>query len=151
MNQVKNSVFDEMVPLESSRISIPDPSPEDKRVIDAVSLWFATTRINAPFAGLQQRFQKHGLDQLFQSWVGSEKNGSLSPKDMEKVLGAAKLVSLSRTSRLSKHDLRDRLARLLPHVVDELSPAGEMPSDRAFRFLVSSLRRKLGLSAVESS
>ncbi|HUO80076.1 MAG TPA: YidB family protein [Steroidobacteraceae bacterium] len=87
----------------------------------------------APGAGLgglgrlRRAFEDAGLGAAFASWVGPGANRPLSAAELERALGAEAIAGLARAAGASPARVAAGLAELLPRVVDELTPAGELP------------------------
>ena len=78
--------------------------------------------------GLIDQFQKKGLGEVIDSWVNSGQNKSVAPDQVSVVLGGDVVNELSRRTGLSRDQVVDELARLLPNVVDKLTPDGRPPT-----------------------
>jgi uncharacterized protein YidB (DUF937 family) len=77
--------------------------------------------------GVISQFEKNGLGATVQSWVGTGPNQQISPEQVHKVLGPDLLQQLSEKSGVSVQDLTQKLAHLLPQVVDKMTPDGVVP------------------------
>jgi uncharacterized protein YidB (DUF937 family) len=73
------------------------------------------------------RFQQGGLGNVVGSWVGTGQNLPISPDQLGGVLGDDVLSHLSQKSGMSQGDLLGQLAKMLPQVVDHLTPQGQVP------------------------
>ena len=78
--------------------------------------------------GLIDQFQKKGLGDVIDSWVNSGKNKSVAPDQVSVALGGDVVNELSRRTGLSRDQVVDELARMLPNVVDKLTPDGRPPT-----------------------
>jgi uncharacterized protein YidB (DUF937 family) len=81
-------------------------------------------------AGLVQQFQQNGHGDVINSWVGSGQNQPINPEQLHQALGPDAVNNLSRMTGVSSQDLVSELSRVLPGIVDKLTPQGRMP-DRA--------------------
>jgi uncharacterized protein YidB (DUF937 family) len=79
--------------------------------------------------GLINRFQQSGQGDVISSWIGSGPNREIAPHQLGSVLGPDVVKSLSEKSGLSQQDLMAQLSKVLPGVVDGLTPAGRLPTD----------------------
>jgi uncharacterized protein YidB (DUF937 family) len=77
--------------------------------------------------GVVSEFEKNGLGQTVQSWVGTGPNQPISPAELHTALGPDLLQQLSEKSGLSVQDLAQKLAQVLPQAVDKLTPNGAIP------------------------
>jgi len=73
-------------------------------------------------------FQRNGLGDVVQSWVGSGQNLPISPDQLQQALGGDLLGSLSQQLGRPQTEVSSGLAELLPGLVDRLTPQGQMPS-----------------------
>jgi uncharacterized protein YidB (DUF937 family) len=77
--------------------------------------------------GVVNQFERNGLGNTVQSWIGTGSNQPISPQDLQKALGPDLLRQLSEKSGLSVQDLAQRLAQVLPEAVDKMTPNGTIP------------------------
>jgi uncharacterized protein YidB (DUF937 family) len=78
--------------------------------------------------GLLDKLQKGGLGDVANSWIGSEQNRPVSPKQLSPALGSDIIKALAQRSGLSEEELTKQLSQILPGVVDKLTPAGRLPT-----------------------
>jgi uncharacterized protein YidB (DUF937 family) len=76
---------------------------------------------------LMQRFRRNGLDDVVGSWVGPGDNLPISAQQLQGVLGEDTLAQLAQQLGLSQAATAERLSRMLPFVLDKLTPDGEVP------------------------
>ena len=79
--------------------------------------------------GLVEQFRKGGLEEVIKSWIGTGANKPVSPNQLHQALGPETVDGLSRETGLPREDLLSQLSRLLPEVIDKLSPNGKLPTD----------------------
>ena len=72
-------------------------------------------------------FQQQGLAEQANSWVGTGANEPISADDVRKVLGSDQLAKIAGQLGISEDDAATALAQVLPAVVDNVSPDGELP------------------------
>ena len=77
--------------------------------------------------GLVSQFASKGLGDVIGSWVGTGQNKSISPDQLQNVLGSDVLGGLASKLGLNVNDLSSQLSNLLPGVVDKLTPEGKVP------------------------
>jgi uncharacterized protein YidB (DUF937 family) len=78
-------------------------------------------------AGLVQSFQQGGLGDIVNSWVSTGQNLPVSAEQLQSVLGGGKLQDLAAQLGMSPEQAAGGLADLLPQVVDNLTPNGQLP------------------------
>ncbi len=77
--------------------------------------------------GLLSQFAAKGLGDVFESWVGTGKNASISPNQIQNVLGSDQIKNIASKLGLSSDDVLSQLSDLLPQAVDKLTPEGKIP------------------------
>ena len=79
--------------------------------------------------GLKKAFDGAGLGNLIQSWIGTGQNLPISAAQVTQVFGGAGgvLGALSQQTGMSQDAAAGEVARVLPGLVDTLSPDGALP------------------------
>jgi uncharacterized protein YidB (DUF937 family) len=78
--------------------------------------------------GLLDKLQKGGLTDIANSWVGSGPNQPVSPGQLGSALGPDIIKVLAQRTGLPDEELTKQLSHVLPGVVDNLTPAGRLPT-----------------------
>jgi uncharacterized protein YidB (DUF937 family) len=79
-------------------------------------------------AGLVQQFQRAGLGEQAQSWIGRGQTMPISVEQLMQVFGRSNMQQMAASAGLDEQDFGGKLAQLLPQAVDQLTPEGEIPS-----------------------
>ena len=79
-------------------------------------------------SGLLQSFQQSGHGDIMNSWIGSGQNQPITPDQLHQALGPQAVDNLSRLTGVAAPDLISELSRVLPGVIDRLTPQGRMPN-----------------------
>jgi uncharacterized protein YidB (DUF937 family) len=87
--------------------------------------------------GLIDQFQKKGLGDVIDSWVNRGANKNVAPDQVSVALGGDVVDELSRRTGLSRDQVVAELARMLPNVVDKLTPEGRLPTRQEIMRLMS--------------
>jgi len=87
--------------------------------------------------GLIDQFQKKGLGEVIDSWVNRGTNKGVAPDQVSVALGGDVVNELSRRTGLSRDQVVAELARMLPNVVDKLTPDGRLPTRQEIMRLMS--------------
>lgn len=99
--------------------------------------------INSPqiggLSGLQQMFQNQGLGGVISSWIGTGQNLPISQDQLQSVLHSEALQSAAAKSGMDPSQLTGMMAQLLPHVVDKLTPDGQVPDSGALAQMMKGL------------
>ena len=78
--------------------------------------------------GLIDRFQRGGLGDMIESWIGSGENRPVQPRQLADALGPDTVDALEQRTGLQRDDLLSQLAQALPQVIDRLTPQGRRPT-----------------------
>ena len=76
---------------------------------------------------LLQSFQQNGHGDVINSWIGAGQNQPIAPDQLHRALGPDAVNNLSRLTGLPQDQLISELSRVLPDVVDRLTPHGRVP------------------------
>ncbi len=112
-------------------------SPIGKSVLDLLGQ-------GGGLSALVQTMQQKGLGDVVGSWVGTGQNQPISAQQVESALGG-QVKQLASQHGLSPDAVSQAMAQLLPGLVDQLTPNGQLPTGGALEQGLSSLRSKLGL------
>jgi uncharacterized protein YidB (DUF937 family) len=132
------NLFDQMAPGDGST------EPVDRRIMRA----FVELLFSGPFDGLfglQRRFLARDLNPVFDSWVhGSKRKLPISPEEVVDVLGVETTRKIAEEAGLAGgiKALQPRLARIMPVVVEELTPSGELPDPKSLAYHISRFRER---------
>jgi uncharacterized protein YidB (DUF937 family) len=77
-------------------------------------------------AGIVQQFAGQGLGDIVNSWVSTGKNMPISPEQVKQGLGDNVISQLASKAGLSTEEVTSNLSKLLPDVVDKLTPDGKV-------------------------
>jgi len=94
--------------------------------------------------GLLEQLERGGFGGPSRSWVGTGKNQPLSPDAVGQIFGRDGLDAIARQAGLSTQDAADGLARLLPEVVDHLTPQGQVPGPEQLTKSLDEMLRRFG-------
>jgi uncharacterized protein YidB (DUF937 family) len=79
-------------------------------------------------AGLAEQFQKNGMGDVMNSWIGKGENLPIAPDQLGNVLGGDLLGKLTQQTGMGQGDLLGQLSQLLPQMVDKATPDGAVPA-----------------------
>jgi uncharacterized protein YidB (DUF937 family) len=86
--------------------------------------------ISGGLGDLLKQLQQNGHGETANSWVGNGPNKQIAPGDLASALGADQINSLVSQSGLSRDELLSGLSKMLPDVVNHLTPDGRLPTER---------------------
>lgn len=81
---------------------------------------------NGGFSGLQEQFAKGGAGDIFQTWVGTGDNASISEGQMSEVIRKLPQMHDVNEDDLSKFTVLS--VAFLPELINKATPSGELPS-----------------------
>jgi uncharacterized protein YidB (DUF937 family) len=76
---------------------------------------------------LFSQFERSGYGDIVRSWIGVGQNQPIEPEQVGAALGPTKVDELSGDTGLPREALLEQLARLLPTIIDGLTPQGRLP------------------------
>jgi uncharacterized protein YidB (DUF937 family) len=79
--------------------------------------------------GLIEKFRQGGLEDVIKSWIGTGPNRQIAPNQLQHALGPDTVAKLESETGMPRDDLLTQLARLLPEVIDKLTPDGKLPKE----------------------
>ena len=74
-------------------------------------------------------FQAKGMGDKADSWVAPGKNKPVSGAEMKVALGEQEVQQVAQQAGISEDEAADVLAKVVPEVVNNLTPNGQVPSD----------------------
>ncbi len=77
--------------------------------------------------GLINAFQRNGMGDQMQSWIGTGQNMPISPDQLQQVLGQGTIGQIAQQLGLSPQASASGLSELLPQLIDRLTPNGQAP------------------------
>lgn len=89
--------------------------------------------------GLTKKFGSHGLDDLVKGWVSTGPNPPASPDQIEKVIGTDQLKQMAAQAGIDPTQIAAQIAKVLPSVVDKVTPQGQPVSGSALEEGLASL------------
>jgi uncharacterized protein YidB (DUF937 family) len=116
----------------------------DPRVIEAASSMLSPDddRVgtgNGGLGGVLGSLRDAGLGGAADSWVGQGQNQPISANDLEAALGRDTMRQFSERAGVQERDAPGVLADLLPELVNQLTPRGDVPKGSALGGLLGQL------------
>ncbi len=78
-------------------------------------------------SGLIEQFTKKGMGDLISGWVSTGPNPGITPRQVRKGLNPEMLDQFARATGLNRRGASKKLSKILPTVVDKLTPDGKVP------------------------
>lgn len=99
--------------------------------------------VNSPqvggVAGLQKMFQQGGLGNVIGSWIGTGQNLPITADQLQNVLHSGALQQVAQKAGIDPSQLTGMMASLLPHLIDKMTPNGEVPNANALQQMLKGL------------
>ncbi len=95
-----------------------------------------------PLEALLRQFQQAGQGNAFDSWIGTGQNQPISPDALSQVFGAPRVEQMAQAAGTDSNSLMDQLSRILPQVVDGMTPQGRIPDANTVQDLIGQLFRR---------
>jgi len=89
-------------------------------------------------------FNKGGLGDVMSSWVSGGPNKPVDPGALANVLGPDVLGQFARQAGIGHGDASSVLASILPELVNQMTPQGQVPHGNALDSTIGSLLGQLG-------
>jgi uncharacterized protein YidB (DUF937 family) len=77
--------------------------------------------------GLLEQLQRAGFGEQARSWVGRGANQPIPPDAMTQIFGREGIEQISRQAGVPEDEAAEGLSRLLPEVIDRVTPDGQVP------------------------
>ena len=77
-----------------------------------------------------RQFEEKGMRDQVDSWVRTGPNKPVDRKQIEDAFGQRELEGMARSRGIDRDQLAEVLARYIPKIIDELTPAGQLPARR---------------------
>jgi len=95
-------------------------------------------------AGLVQSFDSKGLGDIAQSWISTGPNKSVSAAQVTDVLGSGTLQEFAKHANMPVGDAGGALASLLPALINQFTPKGELPQSASLESALGALLKSVG-------
>jgi uncharacterized protein YidB (DUF937 family) len=82
---------------------------------------------NGGIEGILAKFQQAGMGQQAQSWIGTGQNMPISADALSNIFGHGQLAQMAQQLGIPTDQAAGGLAQALPHVVDQMTPDGQIP------------------------
>ncbi len=92
---------------------------------------------------LLQKLQSSGLADQVASWVGTGENQAVSGDQIHVALGSDQVGAVASAAGIEPAHAAAGLAQLLPQIINQLTPGGQVPSDDLVAQGISLLKGKL--------
>jgi uncharacterized protein YidB (DUF937 family) len=85
---------------------------------------------NGGIGGIVDKLRQAGYGAQADSWVSTGKNEPISPDALQEVLGREEMGDIASQLGMSDREAAGGLASVLPQLIDQMTPQGEVPRDQ---------------------
>jgi uncharacterized protein YidB (DUF937 family) len=78
--------------------------------------------------GIVTQLTSAGMGQHVQSWIGMGNNQPVSGQQIQQAVDPAALQQVAQRTGMQPQQVCDHVAQVLPHLIDQATPDGEMPA-----------------------
>ena len=114
------SLFDQL----AGQLSGSSSGQSQGTLLNAVSGLIAA---NGGVDGLLQKFKDSGMQDHAASWIGSGENRPISGDDVKSALGEDAVQKVAQDAGIAPEHAASGLAQLLPQIISQRSPNGQLP------------------------
>ena len=86
---------------------------------------------NGGLSGVLDSFRQSGMAQHADSWVSTGANIGISGDQLQQVLGSSSIGNIASQLGMSHGQASSALAQILPELINQLTPSGQLPSNHA--------------------
>ena len=86
---------------------------------------------NGGLSGMLGKMQQAGYGQQAQSWIGTGQNMPIDPGALSQIFGRGQLGQIAQQLGVSQEEASGGLAQMLPQVVDQMTPQGQVPDNHS--------------------
>ena len=86
---------------------------------------------NGGLSGVLAKMQQAGYGQQAQSWIGTGQNMPIDPGALSQIFGHGQLGQIAQQLGVSQEEASGGLAQMLPQVVDQMTPQGQVPDNHS--------------------
>jgi uncharacterized protein YidB (DUF937 family) len=110
-----------------------------------VAVLHKMVRSSGGLQGLIWKLSRSGLGQQAQSWVGTGENQPVTGSQVREAIDARQLNSIADQAGLTPEETSDQLAKVLPVVVNQATPQGQLPDNDPFASGLEKVKRMLAM------
>jgi len=85
----------------------------------------------AKLTGVLDKLKASGLDDKVMSWIGKGENKPATAQEVKNALGPEEIGAVAKDMGVSEDEAADKIAKILPGLIDKLTPDGLVPDPDA--------------------
>jgi uncharacterized protein YidB (DUF937 family) len=110
-----------------------------------VAVLHKMVRSSGGLQGLIWKLSRNGLGQQAQSWVSTGENQPVTGSQVREAIDARQLKAMADQAGLTPEETSDQLAKVLPVVVNQATPQGQLPDNDPFASGLEKVKRMLAM------
>lgn len=95
---------------------------------------------NGGMQGMTSKLSQNGMGQQVQSWIGHGQNQPVSGDQIQSALDPNSINELARQTGQTPEQASSNVAQVLPEMMNQASPQGQMPSEDPFSKGINALK-----------
>lgn len=92
--------------------------------------------------GLLDKLNAGGLDDVVKSWMGKGENKTVNADQIKTALGSEEVAAVAAKLGVSQDEAANKIAKILPGIIDRLTPDGLVPDPDAVADKIIGLFKK---------
>ncbi|HEY1623491.1 MAG TPA: YidB family protein [Streptosporangiaceae bacterium] len=99
---------------------------------------------SAGLQGMMSQLQSSGMQDQVQSWIGQGQNKPVSGEQIRQAVDPTVLNQVAEQAHISPEEASNKVAQVLPEMVNQVTPQGQMPSSDPFSQGLGALKSMFG-------
>lgn len=110
-----------------------------------VAVLHKMVRSSGGLHGLMWKLSRSGLGQQAESWVSTGENQPITGSQVRRAIDSRQLNAMADQAGMTPEETSDQLARVLPVVVNQATPQGQLPDNDPFASGLEKVKRMLAM------
>jgi uncharacterized protein YidB (DUF937 family) len=98
---------------------------------------------NGGMQGMTSKLSQSGMGQQVESWIGHGQNQPVSGQQVQQALDPNSVQQVAQQTGQTPEQVSDHVAQVLPHMMDQATPEGKMPSEDPFSKGLNALKNMI--------
>ena len=116
-----------------------NPATTLSNLMPAILSLVNNSELGGSLKGLIEKFSQAGLTEQVSSWISTAANQPITAEQIQTVLGVPFVQSFAEKLNIDVEDAAANLAKIVPQIIDKLTPDGEVTKDGSLMELGMSL------------
>lgn len=142
------SILDELMKQRGTLGEVFDLVQKNPKILSAAMALLSSRDSSVGGSGglsdLANAFHQGGFGDVMSSWISTGDNKPISPTDLASVLGQGTISQFAEKAGVSHGEASSVLASLLPMLVNQVTPQGQVPQSSSLDGMLGTLLSGLG-------